>query len=179
MNNPCASAFSCPSLTKDQNPAQDQNNPGCRHSGFCIPSPGPSAQKASPERLPLHLRTRLPGDVRSSIHQHCWVSYTPGQPLNLTLSHQITTGIQKNNPCCTFWWECSHLICIRAQCFFYKAVTACDASITYTASGNMDKAESLPKIKTCQSRSKYEALFKLRWRAIHRHRHLLTLCFYP
>lgn len=70
------------------------------------------------------------------------------------------------------------MICIRADCFFYKPVAACDASITYTASGTTDKAELLPKIRTCSSRSKYETVLKLRWRAIQRHRHLTLNSFF-
>lgn len=70
------------------------------------------------------------------------------------------------------------MICIHADCCFYKPVAASDASITYTASGTTDKAELLPKIRTCSSRSKYETVLKLRWRAIQRHRHLTLNSFF-
>lgn len=146
----------CQFLTKDQSSAQGQNNLGCQSSGLHIPSPGPSAQEASPQRLPLHLRSRLPGEGGGRV---------PHPSASLRVTHTWMAAERdpeppkyhwdaENNLRCTFRWKCSRLICIRSQCFFYKPVTACDASITNIASGNMDKAESLPKIKTCQSRSK-------------------------
>lgn len=42
----------------------------------------------------------------------------------------------------------------------------------------MSKAKSLPKIKMFQSRSKYEAVLKPRWKAIQRHRHLTLNSFF-
>lgn len=115
----------------------------------------------------------------ASIHQHHWVSYIPGQPLNVTLSRQISTGMQKKKiTCAALFNENAPVWSLSGTVLFYKPVTACDASITYTASGNMDKAESLPKIKMCQGRSKHEAVLKLRWRAIHEHRHLTLNSFF-
>lgn len=145
----------CQFLTKDQSHAQGLNNPEQPVFRVLYPQSWTSCSGSFPTQ-PLHLRTRLPGEARST-HQYHWVSNTLGHRW-MWLSSQDA----KSKPCCMFQWKCSHLICICTDCFFYKPITACDASITNTASGTMDKTESLPKIKTCQSRSKYEGVLKFR-----------------
>lgn len=165
MNNPCISAFSCHALS-----VSDKRSESCPVFRIpCLPS-WILCSRSCPRHAAYALRTRIPWEGGPSAS----LSHTPGQPLNVTLS----TRMQKNNPRHTFQCKCSGLICIRADCFFYKPVAACDASITYTASGTTDKAELLPKIRTCSSRSKYETVLKLRWRAIQRHRHLTLNSFF-
>lgn len=141
-----ASAFSCQWPTQDQSHARGSNSPGGQHSGSAAPILGPLL--ASPPKSGPVMGHEVP-------HPSASLGVNiPGQLLSVTLGCQVPAGMQEDNQWCTFQWKCPCLICISKDSFFYRLVTACDASITHTASGNMGEAEPLPKIKSvCQSRS--------------------------
>lgn len=120
----------CQVLTKDQSHAQGVNKLGWQYSGFYISTLGPPAQEVSPFRLPLHLRTRLAWNVGSNTHQHHWVSCTPKELPNVTLSNHTTTGMQKKQPVLHFsmkmlpfdWYQCRLLflqVCHCMWCLYY------------------------------------------------------------
>lgn len=181
MSNPCAAAFSCHALSvsdKGSESCPRLKQPGVPVFGVLYP------QSWTPCSGSFPIQAVSPCKQQATVE--CWVPYPSA---SLSVMHTWTAAEHdpelphyrwdaKNKPYCTFQWKCSHLICISADCFFYKPVTVCDASITHAASGNLDQTESLPKIKTCQSRSEHEAVLKLRWRAIHGHRHLTLNSFF-
>lgn len=140
----------CQFLTKDQSLAQGLGIMGCQDSGFCIPSLGPCSGSVS-------IQTACPPKNQAVLGGWAPLSST-WTAAGCDPEHLDAETNQHG----TFPWKCSCLICFSASCLSCEPVMACDASITHTASGTMDKAESLPSIQTCQSRSKYEAVLKPR-----------------
>ena len=173
MNNPCTSTFSCHALSVSDKRSESCprfEQPGVPVFMVLYPQSWTPCSGSFPIK-PLHLRTRLPGEAGSNTHQHHWVSYTPGHHWTWPWAATLPMGCKKQ-AMMHFPMEMLPFDLYLYRLLFLQGCY-CMCCLYYICSlWNHGQGWSLSKIKTCQSRSNYEAVLKLRWRVIHRHRHL-------